>query len=79
MGERSQTSILGAVWSGTNIRPLVIECITGKEFSYFSTKTYVVGNQKTVSMRRLFRAPKKYVKLMGEKIFTILRSKLLFI
>ena len=34
--------------------------------------------KRTVSMRRFFWAPKTYVKLMGKKIFKILRSAFLF-
>ena len=31
---------------GSHHRPLVKECISENQFSYFSTKTYVVGTQK---------------------------------
>ena len=43
------------------------------EVSYFSTKTYVVGTQKSVSMKRFFSAPKHMIEIMGKKIFIILR------
>ena len=36
---------------------------------YLSTKTYVSGTQRTVSLKH----PKHMFKLMGKKIFTILR------
>ena len=59
----------------SHVRTLV-ECITNYNyFSYFSTKTYVVGTQKNC----LNEHPKHMLKLMGKKIFTILRSKILFI
>ena len=29
-----------------NIQDFSLECVTEKQFSYFSTKTYVVGTQK---------------------------------
>ena len=35
--------------------------------------------KRTVSMRRFFEHPKHMLKLMGKKIFTFLRQKLLFI
>ena len=41
-------------------------------FSYFSTKTYVVGTQKNRLMETFFEHPKHMLELMGEKIFTIL-------
>ena len=40
-------------------RPL--ECVTENQFSYFSTKRYVVGTQKIGS----FEQPKHMLKLMG--------------
>ena len=50
------------------------------KFSYFSTKTYVVGTRKnrlneTVS----FENPKHVLKIRGKKIFTILCWNFLFI
>ena len=30
-------------------RPELLECVTKNYFSYFSTKTYVVGTQKNLS------------------------------
>ena len=69
---------------------LQIRVCIGKLFSYFSSKTYVVGTHKNClnetpkhlkmigmklfSMRWFFRAPKHMFKLMGKKIITILRS-----
>ena len=41
----------------------------------FLNKTYVVGTQKN----RLNEHPKHMLKLIGKKIFKILRSKILFI
>ena len=43
--------------------------------SLFLNKTYVVGTQKN----RLDEHPKHMLKIMGKKIFTILRWKFLFI
>ena len=40
-------------------------------FSYFSTKTYVVGTQKN----RFIEHPKHNFNLMGKEIITILLSK----
>ena len=41
------------LWSNDGMNwPL--ECIIKKLFSYFSTKTYVVGTQKNVSIRKFF-------------------------
>ena len=52
-----------------------LECIPENYFSYFSTKTYVVGTQKN----RLDEHPKYMFKLMDKKIdkkiITILRLK----
>ena len=41
-------------------------------FSYFSTKTYVVGIQKNLLMRRLFDQPKQMFKLVDKKITALL-------
>ena len=49
------------VWLRNNM-PLVK---SAKQFSYFSTKTYVVGTQKNVSMRHFFGALKTYAKNYG--------------
>ena len=49
------------------------DSITKYYFSYFSTKTYVVGTQKN-----RVNEPKHMFKLMGKKIFTFLRAKILF-
>ena len=43
-------------------------------FFYFSTKTYVVGTQKNrLNETVLLSTPRKMLKLMDNKIFTILR------
>ena len=50
-----------------------LECVTDKYFSYFSTKTYVVGTQKNrLNETFFFEHPKQMLKIMGKKIFTIL-------
>ena len=46
------------------------------KFSYFSTKTYVVGTQKNRLRESVLLI---MLKLMGKKIFTILRKIFLFI
>ena len=51
-----------------NIQAFIQECITEQQFSYFLTKTYVVGTQK----KRLNEHIKHMLKTMGKKIFTIL-------
>ena len=48
-------------------------------FSYFSTKTYVVGTRKKRLNETVFERPKHMFKLMGKKIFNSLRSKIVFI
>ena len=61
-------------------RTLVIRVRTKKIFFYFSTKTYVVGTQKNRLNEMFFLSTLKHMlKLMGMKIFTILRSKIEFI
>ena len=57
-------------YSGSMVkgRPLVKSAYQNY-LSYFSTKTYVVGSQNAKHM----------LKLIGKKIFTILRLKILFI
>ena len=48
---------------------------TKKRFSYFSTKTYVVGTQKNCLIETVdgsFECTKQMLKLRGKKIFTIL-------
>ena len=43
--------------------------------SYFSTKTYVVSTQKNrLKETGFFEHPKHMLKLMGKKIFTLLRT-----
>ena len=51
----------------------------GIKKSYFSTKTYVVGTQKNRLNETVLLSDKEMLKLMGKKIFAILRSKILFI
>ena len=52
----------------------------GKQFSYFSTKTYVVAAQKNRLYETVILSTQKQLfKLMDEKIFTILNPKLLSI
>ena len=54
---------------------LKINVLIKNLFSYFSTKTYVVGTQK-----KRFNVTRNIMfKLMGKKIFTILGSTFLFI
>ena len=48
-------------------------------FSYFSMKTYVVGTQNNHLNESSFEHQKQMLKKMGKKMFTILRSKCLFI
>ena len=48
---------------------------TGKLFSYFSIKTYVVGIQKN----RLNEHPKHMFKLMGKEINAILGAQTIYI
>ena len=50
------------------IRPLVKSVYQQNNFFYFSTKTYVVGLIETVLL-----STQNMLKLMGKKIFTILR------
>ena len=54
--------------------------VTKNQFSYFSTKTYVVGAKKNcLNEMVLLNTQNISLKLMGKKIFTILRSKILFV
>ena len=48
-------------------------------FLIFQPKHMLWVLKRTVSMRRFFEHPKHMLKLMGKKIFTILRSKIVFI
>ena len=63
-------------------RKFLLRVHNAKLFSYFSTKTYVVGTQKNCLNETVLLSTKTYVKtpvkLVGKKIFTILRSKFLF-
>ena len=54
---------------------LQIRVCTGKLFSYFSTKTYVVGTQKN----RLNEHPKQMFKLLGKEINAILGAQTILI
>ena len=55
-------------------------CITENYFSYFSTKTNVVVTQKNrLNETVLLRHPIRILGLLGKKIITILRSKILLI
>ena len=48
--------------------------------SYFLAKTHVFGTQKNhLNKTGFFEHPKHMLKLIGKKIFTILRSKTLFL
>ena len=46
-----------------------------KLLSFFSTKTYVVGTQKNGLNGKALLSTQNMLKLMGKKIFTILRKK----
>ena len=59
-------------------RPLVRVC-DEKIIFYFSTKTYVEGTQKNHLNETVLLSTQNMLKLMGKKIFTILRSKIVFI
>ena len=51
-----------------------------KKISYFSTKTYVVGTQKNRLIETFFLSTQNIIlKGLDKKIFTILRSKIVFI
>ena len=51
------------------------ECIPKNSYSYFSTKAYVAGTQKDrLNETVLLSNPKHMLKLMGQKISTILCS-----
>ena len=52
---------------------LQIRVCTRKLFSYFSTKTYVVGTQKNCHDETVLLSTQNMFKLMGRKIITILR------
>ena len=47
-----------------------LECVTKYYFSYFSTKTYVVGSQKN-RLNETFEHPKHMLKLMGKKYLQV--------
>ena len=49
-----------------------------KYFSYFSTKTYVVGTQKN-HLNETVLLSTHTIDLLGKKIFTVLRVNILFI
>ena len=48
-------------------------------FSYFSTKTYVVGTQKNCLNEAVLEHPKHMLKNMGKKIFTVLVTLFVFV
>ena len=51
------------------------ECVTEKQFSYFSTKRYVVGTQRTISMRQFFLSTQNiYLKLWVRKYLQFYRE-----
>ena len=60
-------------------RPLVKSVYQKIKFSYFSTKTYVKGAQKNRLNETVLLSTQNMLKLMGKKLFTILRSKRMFI
>ena len=66
--------------SGSKLFVKVISSVYQKIFSYFSTKTYVVGTQKNCLNETVLLSDQniQMLKLMGKKIFTILRSKFTF-
>ena len=55
------------------------KCVTKNSFSYFSTKTNVVGTQKNRLNETICLSVQNMLKLIVKKIFTILRSKCVFI
>ena len=55
------------------------ECVIKNEFSYFSTNTYAVRTQKNRLIETVLLSIQNMLKLMGKKIFTILRWNFLFI
>ena len=55
-----------------SFRPLVKRSYQKNDF-YFSTKTYVVGTQKHRLNNTVLFSTKTYARIMGKKIFTILR------
>ena len=61
----------------TDYAALIAKCVTENYFSYFSTKTYVVGTQKTRLNETVLLSTKNMFKVMGKKIMTILCSKIL--
>ena len=50
------------------------EFLSQNNFFYFSTKTYVVGTQKTSQWDGSFEYPKQMLKVMDKKAFTILHQ-----
>ena len=56
------------------------ECVPKNQFSYFSTKIYVVGTKKNRLIETVLLSTQKHMlKLIGKNIFTILRLKLLLV
>ena len=61
------------------VRTLVKSVYQKNIFSYFSTKTYLVGTQNNRLNKTVLLSTQNMLILMGKKIFRILRSKFLFI
>ena len=62
-----------------NLDPHISGIYQKKNFLIFQPKHILWVLKRTVSVKRFFWAPKTYAKIMGKKIFTILRWKFLFI
>ena len=59
--------------TGSCLPGLQIRVCIGKLFSFFSSKTYVVGTQKNrLNETVLLSTPKLMLKIMGKKIFAVL-------
>ena len=71
------STILAVLWGGTHY--LWIRVCNEKLFSYFSSKTYVVGTQKNrlTAQDGSFEHPKHMFKLIDKKIIASLRRKCL--
>ena len=59
-------------------RPFIKSAYQKNNFLISQQKHMLWVLRRTVSMKRSFEHPKHMLKLMGEKIFTILRYKILF-
>ena len=51
------------------------ECVTEKQFSYFSTKTYVVGTQKNSLNETVFLNTQNMLKIMVKKYLQFYAEK----